>query len=62
MESIAYAEKKLGQKMGTPMKVKAAAYSPVKYDVEEDDYSSKKSLVQVQGTNSTKNATSAALA
>lgn len=36
MKSIEYAEKKLGTKMATPQKVKQNnAYSPVKYDVED---------------------------
>merc|ERR1712147_313910 len=33
-ESIAAAEKQLGKKMPTPHRVEAAAFAPVKYDVE----------------------------
>ena len=35
MKSIAYAESKLGAKMGTPKKVETQKNSPVKYDVED---------------------------
>jgi hypothetical protein len=35
MKSIAYAESKLGAKMGTPKKVASQKNSPIKYDVED---------------------------
>ena len=35
MKSIAYAEKAMGQKMGTPQRVAQEGWKPVKYDVEE---------------------------
>lgn len=36
MESIQYAEKKLGQKMATPKKLAGDGHSPVKYDTDID--------------------------
>jgi hypothetical protein len=39
LESIKFAENKLGSKMGTPKALpKEHAYAPVKYDVEETDF------------------------
>ena len=35
LQSIAYAEKQMGQKMGTPTRLKKETWSPVKYDVED---------------------------
>lgn len=35
MKSIAYAESKLGAKMGTPKRVETQKNQPVKYDVED---------------------------
>jgi hypothetical protein len=36
MESIKYAEKKLNQKMATPVKLASDGHSPIKYDTDID--------------------------
>ena len=49
LKSIAYAEKKLGSKMGTPQRVATAKGQPIQYDVETLSQKSRTGSIELAG-------------